>query len=175
MTDDNQAAEQAQAQLDSIRAMVTRLEHAAAGHKIEGCNLAVECPLCTPAGEIEDNCHVCSGAGFSWAAEEYDDYDVYHDEDSALQAVYESPLSVEGRSGWQPLNDDGEAEFRAVEFAILLCAGGPAVRIRGELNSYGEPDLARLEYRDWGTPWTEYRDDLDEVALLTYCAQFLGA
>ena len=36
---------------------------------------------------------------------------------------------------------------------ILLCTGGPAVRIVGDLNEHGEPDTARIEYQDWFTYW----------------------
>jgi hypothetical protein len=71
------------------------------------------------------------------------------DEDDARQRISEDPLSVEVRSDW---TTPGE-ELEAAEFCILLCTGGPAVRIVGELNR-GEPCRAWLEYQDWGTPWT---------------------
>ena len=73
------------------------------------------------------------------------------DEDDARQRIYEDPLSVEVRSDWSAPGDPLEAG----EFRILLCTGGPAVQIRGELNR-GEPCRAWLEYQDWGTPWTQY-------------------
>lgn len=73
------------------------------------------------------------------------------DEDDARQRISEDPLSVEVRSDWA---SPGE-ELTAGEFQILLCTGGPAVRIVGELDR-GEPCRAWLEYQDWGTPWTQY-------------------
>ncbi|MDR6858912.1 hypothetical protein J2W96_005244 [Variovorax guangxiensis] len=41
------------------------------------------------------------------------------------------------------------------EFEILLCTGGPTVRIVGDLDHHGEPDRARIEYQDWFEPWRE--------------------
>ncbi len=83
---------------------------------------------------------------------------------------------MEVRSGWYAAGMPDLDAFPA-EYTILLCTGGPAVRIIGELDQYGEPETARLEHQDWGTPWTEYyadhmpRDD-QETALLTYARQF---
>jgi hypothetical protein len=84
----------------------------------------------------------------------------------AKQAIQEDPLSV--REGWR---NPGEKEFN-----ILLCTGGPAVRIIGKLGEYGEPFSARLQYQDWFTSWEDYRpedDDAEEI-LLTYCRQNLS-
>jgi hypothetical protein len=72
-------------------------------------------------------------------------------EESARERINEGPLSVEVRSDWA---SPGEP-LEAAEFCILLCTGGPAVRIRGELDR-GEPVRAWIEYQDWGTPWTQY-------------------
>ena len=41
------------------------------------------------------------------------------------------------------------------EFEILLCTGGPACRIVGDLDESCQPSSARIEHQDWGTPWTE--------------------
>lgn len=73
------------------------------------------------------------------------------DEEDARQRIQEDPLCVEVRSDWA---SPGE-ELTPGEFQILLCTGGPAVRIVGELDR-GEPCRAWLEYQDWGTPWTPY-------------------
>lgn len=64
--------------------------------------------------------------------------------------------------------------MEAAEYRILLCTGGPAVRIIGELGKYAEPETARIEYQDWDTPWEEYviTNAKDQEALLTYCRQF---
>ena len=56
---------------------------------------------------------------------------------------------------------------------ILLCTGGPAVRIRGDLGAYSEPNTAELEYQDWFTPWERLpTDSADEEILLTYARSF---
>ncbi len=75
----------------------------------------------------------------------------WDDADEARERIQEDPLSVEVRSDWA---SPGET-LEAGEFQILLCTGGPAVRIMGEL-SRGEPVRAWLEYQDWGASWTQY-------------------
>lgn len=96
------------------------------------------------------------------AAGEWEDYD------DAYQAVMEDPLSVEVRSGWQPRGEILESS----EYMILLCTGGPAVRIVGDLDKYGEPANARLEHQDWFESWREYRVDSDII--MEYAQQFFG-
>jgi hypothetical protein len=92
------------------------------------------------------------------------------DQDDAQQQISEDPLSVEVRSGWtQPYSEQLAAE----EFRILLCTGGPAVQIRGELDDNGTPSRAWLEYQDWGTPWTQYFG-ADNARLVTYAQHFFG-
>jgi len=101
----------------------------------------------------------------------YEDPEKSHEErDAAIQTIQEDALSVEVRSGWvQPGNNEMEAE----EFQILLCAGGPAVRLCGDLDEYKQPKNVRVEYQDWGTPWTEYpASSLDLEKVLTYAQQF---
>ena len=60
------------------------------------------------------------------------------------------------------------------EYMILLCTGGPAVRILGELDDSMEPRplSARLQYQDWGTPWTDYPLTQKEENTLTDYAQY---
>lgn len=88
------------------------------------------------------------------------------DQDSAREAIQEDPLSVEVRSGWGHLG----SELQAEEFNILLCTGGPAVRIRGELDN-GTPCRAWMEYQDWGTGWTQFYAASQDT-LLAYCCEF---
>ena len=90
----------------------------------------------------------------------------YSDADEVRERIQEDPLSVEVRSSWVSLGDVLSAD----EFRILLCTGGPAVQIMGELDR-GEPVRAWLEYQDWGTPWTQYFG-ADADTLLTYCREF---
>lgn len=72
-------------------------------------------------------------------------------------------LSVLVRSGWEKPGKDLEA----AEYELLLCAGGPAVRIRGDLDEHKERYSARLEIQDWGTPWVPYHQ-ADENVLVAY-------
>lgn len=92
----------------------------------------------------------------------------YADADAVRKRIEEGPLSVQVRSGWY---SPGEPDNTPDEFEILLSTGGPALRIIGDLDRYGQPDRPRLQYQDWGTPWTEYCD-VDEETLTTYCACF---
>ena len=88
------------------------------------------------------------------------------DEDGARQRIADHPLHVLVRSDWTQPGDPPEA----AEFQILLCTGGPAVRIVGELDR-GTPCSARLEYRTWYTPWLSYSGALPAV-LCDYAANF---
>lgn len=90
--------------------------------------------------------------------------------DRAQTAIHEAPLSVEVRSGWyQP----GAANPEPEEYQILLTWGGPAAQITGDLDGYGQPDNARLEYQDWGTPWTPHPLTAEEREdVLTFAQQF---
>jgi hypothetical protein len=74
--------------------------------------------------------------------------------DNAQETITESVLSVLVRDGWrQPghAQEDGPEEFE-----ILLSTGGPALRLYGTLGCMCQPANVRLEWQDWGTPWTEY-------------------
>ena len=82
--------------------------------------------------------------------------------------IQDDPLSVDVRSDWHSPGGEGSTPS---EFQVLLCTGGPAVRIIGELDEYGQPYRAWIEYQDWGTPWTQYFDASQDT-LLTYCQQF---
>ncbi len=82
----------------------------------------------------------------------------------AINAIQESVLSVEVRSDWYVpgtagkwRNDTprGQTLDSPAEYRILLTWGGPAAQLTGELSEHGEPETARLEFQDWGTPWTE--------------------
>lgn len=142
---DDHAREQAVSQLDSIKGMIERLEHA---------------QQCT-----EDNdCTEGADGGDTW-----NDRNEYHDEDSARQHIEETPLSVQIRSGWHDAGSESDPE----EFEILLCTGGPACRIIGALDEHRGPERPRLQYQDWGTPWNEYiTTGDDQAALLAYCQAF---
>ena len=183
MDDDTRAREQAQAQLDNVRALIARWDCAQAGHDPDACPEAVECTDCEDGtiqvvenGEIvTEECPTCAGHCRTWDTAAHDGlmYDEYHDEDQASEAISEDALQVLIRSDWTTPG----ADMEPAEYVILLCTGGPAVRIHGDLNEYGEPDRAWLEHQDWGEPWQEFAGDNDQVAargdLVTYSAQFL--
>src|ERR1035437_4802354 len=73
--------------------------------------------------------------------------------EAAEQTIHEDALSVQVRSGWYQLGAAIE-DTGPFEYEILLCTGGPACRIVGDLSEHGEPETARLEVQDWFQPWT---------------------
>jgi hypothetical protein len=90
-------------------------------------------------------------------------------EEEARERIWEDALSVLVRSDWHvPGERDGNMP---ANYAILITTGGPAVRIRGELDAYCQPRNAWLEVQDWGTPWTQYTP-VDEDTLLAYANCF---
>ena len=92
--------------------------------------------------------------------------------DVAEGNILERPLSVEVRSGWLPISHD--KDFEPDEYRVLLCTGGPAVQITGECDDLGGPLTARLQHQDWGTPWTDHREGVDEQVLIQFAGFFLG-
>ena len=91
--------------------------------------------------------------------------------EEAEQRIQEDALEVCVRSGWyDPCRQSGEVD-EPEEFYILLCTGGPAVRIRGELGEHNRPTRAWIEYQDWGTPWTRFFGT-EQAVLLAYCCEF---
>jgi hypothetical protein len=94
--------------------------------------------------------------------------------EAAETAIYEDPLEVAVRGDWHAV---GSPPSEASEFRILLSTGGPAVRIVGELNCYGEPDSASVQYQDWFMPWCTLLalSDTESEAVLEYCRQFYFA
>lgn len=161
MTTDN-AESQAKAQLESVISMIERLEHAQSECLVDQCNL--------------DDDDILAGLDLFGGEITEEQREQYHNEEEAQQHIHEDPLSVQVRSGWYDIGAL-DTDTEPVEYEILLCTGGPAVRIRGSLGLHGEPVSARLQYQDWGTPWTEYilpySNRLDRYApLLTYAQQF---
>lgn len=96
----------------------------------------------------------------------------YDDAESVRDRIQEMPLSVEVRSDWHTPGSHGPASAPA-EYCILLTTGGPALRVIGSLSEYCEPDSARLEWQDWGTPWTHlHLSDDDAAAILRFAGFF---
>jgi hypothetical protein len=93
----------------------------------------------------------------------------YEDQDAVEQAIRDDPLSVEVRSGWHSPGEEAEDD----EFQILLCTGGPAVRIVGELGRHNCAERAWIEYQDWFTSWEKWNTANSDV-LCRYANFFLG-
>ena len=103
--------------------------------------------------------------------------DAYHDVDEARERIQEDALSIEVRGGWHAPGAARE-DTGPVEYKILLCTGGPACQIVGDLSEHGEPETARLQVQDWFQSWTDMRplvgpDNYDsEPILLDYARCF---
>lgn len=150
-TKNDAAREQARAQMDSILEMIAALE--VDYDRLE----ELEDRGDLDQDELEELGELRASAGDC------------KDADEARQRIEEYALSVEVRSGWSSPGGEMQPE----EFRILLCTGGPAVQVVGELDKYNEPDKARLQYQDWFTPWEELILSSEEYdALLTYCQCF---
>jgi hypothetical protein len=88
--------------------------------------------------------------------------------DEAREVIQEDCLSVEVRADWHAVGDTPDVANG--QFVLLLSTGGPASRIRGELQN-GEPHRAWLEVQDWGTPWTQYFG-IEQDTLLSFARCF---
>jgi len=90
-----------------------------------------------------------------------------YDEEGMQERIQENALSVEVRRSWYLPGTEDKPD----QFCILLCTGGPAVRIVGDLDEHLQPDSARVQYQDWGTPWTEWLGITSEqrAHVLAYC------
>ena len=97
-------------------------------------------------------------------------------QDDAEREIMEAPLSVMVRDGWRSIGDPA-SDTTPEEYEILLTTGGPALRITGDVNDYGAPETARLEWQDWGTPWTEadWISDDQKADLLNFARRFVFA
>ena len=98
---------------------------------------------------------------------EHDGTNLHWVRESIEEECRESPLSVEVREGWHaPWASDGPEDF-----AVLLSTGGPALRLRGDLDQYCQPRRAWLEHQDWFKPWTQFFGG-DSDALLWFAGLF---
>lgn len=160
MTEPNYALEQAKAQYESICEMVAALE--VDYDRLDELKSEFESEITGDerAEWIKKNSVEFTDLGYAAGDCE--------NRDAARERIQQDPLSVQVRSGWYNPCDSQEAPE---EFEILLCTGGPAVRIIGELDEHNEPSRAWLEYQDWGTPWQRYFD-AEQDTLLAYCREF---
>lgn len=73
--------------------------------------------------------------------------------EAAQDAIDCDPLSIRVRDGWRSLHEESDGP---AEFEILLSTGGPASRIVGTLDEYGEPENFHVEVQDWFQPWQSF-------------------
>lgn len=161
---DNNAKEQAIAQANSVAAMVAALN--VDYDRLEELRDELADLTKTPRLRAEQEWRKENG---NELAQLEADAGECKDADQARERIQEDALDVQYRSTWQSVGE----ELKAYEFSILLCTGGPAVRIIGELNEHMEPYRTWIEYQDWGTSWmmldsTHYSQD----TLLEYCQCF---
>jgi hypothetical protein len=102
---------------------------------------------------------------------EAEGWDIEAPRDALSEAITdyarELPLSVLVRSDWHAPG----SESTYAQFELLLTTGGPAVRVLGDLDSYGEPYRPQLQYQDWGIPWTDHPESNCD-ALLWFAGLF---
>lgn len=88
---------------------------------------------------------------------------------TAATEISESPISIEVKSDWHSIDEAATH----TEYQIILCTGGPAVRITGRLDDDNEPITAKLQYQGWFTEWQDLSVTADETEiLLRYALHF---
>ena len=121
--------------------------------------------------EEKEDISVLSSFAQEFLNDEMDwEHDPAHDntKDAIEEMVLEDALSVQVKSDWHSLGETAELG----EYMILLCTGGPAVRIVGELENE-QPMTAKLQSQDWFKPWTDCSiSDTDTEALIWYAERF---
>ena len=84
-------------------------------------------------------------------------------------------LEVHGTAAWmtvlEEINQYPLEVKKTQGYELLLGTGGPATRIVGQINEYGEPVTAELQGQDWGTQW-ERTEGQDEKTLLQFAQHF---
>lgn len=172
---DNRAENQAKCQCESILAMTRALNRETAAQDYANEQTREKCVELLTGASIECYDDETTEELREALAVNIDDQTIEPDdftfeEEEAREAIQGDALSVQVRSGWYtPGSEDTAPE----EFEILLCTGGPACRIVGDLDGNAQPSRPRIQYQDWGTPWTEYFPTSEERdALETYCQQF---
>lgn len=169
--------EQAHAQLSSIKEMISGLSRLTAAAEYardlsrEKC-VAVLTDLCGIECRDEESIEdLREAVSVNVADSTCEPPDFEFDEEAARDRIQEDPLEISVRTDWHPIGAD---DSKPTHYRILLCTGGPAVCIEGELSGNQEPENARLLHQDWGTPWVELVgiSSNDRAALLAYAQQF---
>ena len=93
----------------------------------------------------------------------------YMAEDHIRSEIQEEGYDIGVRSDWHTPG----CETEPTEYYVLLAGGGPACRIRGDLDRWNEPESARIEYQDWFTAWESIPlSSEDEEYVVAYAGCF---
>ena len=92
--------------------------------------------------------------------------------DDLRAEIYGSVLSIRVRTDWHTLGDP--EDYRPIEFELLLCTGGPAVKICGDLDQNYRPSDPEVWYQDWYTLWELYTGitPIEQQSLKLFCEEF---
>jgi hypothetical protein len=105
--------------------------------------------------------------------------ETFTDFDEIRERVTERALSVEVRSDWQLWPP--AVSCILTDYRITLTTGGPALRMEGALSAWcdrmtGAPETAKIQWMDWGVPWSDYEPETNlDDALIWFAALFFGA
>lgn len=107
------------------------------------------------------------------------DGETFTDPDEIRERVTERALLVEVCSDW--LLWPPAVSCNLTDYRITLTVGGPALRLEGELSAWcdrltGAPKTAKIQWMNWGIPWSDYEPETDlNDELLWFAALFFGA
>lgn len=196
MTNDNQAYQQAAAQMSSIADMVAALrcdfdrleelrdeldclqynvkEATDAHEKMQQSGEQFDFHGNT-ANEVQDELEDAQKALQSWLEDNADELRELEeaagdckDSDEARTRIEQDALSVEVRSAWVSVGEDMTPD----QFRIVLCTGGPHVELEGELDEHLQPYRVWMNYKSWGESGEYHGENFDHDALIAYCLCF---
>ena len=109
------------------------------------------------------------GSKEDWTQESHDlyqEWQEYGDDDTDLREwiedyIRDSVLSVECRTGWYQVGDNGDPE----EFRLVFSTGGPHMEMRGKLDTDMEPCKCQVMVMSWGDPLHEIAQHIDSGIL----------
>lgn len=89
------------------------------------------------------------------------------DREEAERRINEDPLGISVREPWHAPGEETKPD----KYLILLCTGGPAVRITGDLADF--PVTASIEYQDRFTQWERLdMTEEEKETVLKYARHF---
>ena len=153
-----------QQQLERVESMCQRfVERLAVDHEIWQWSL----------NELSDPRELCMECRARMKELGWGDEHISKDElrEAIEQELTEGALSVQvGTDEWFNLGEVLEPN----KFELLMCTGGPAMRVVGSLCRHGVPSNAVVEWQDWFKPWTPYNgaNYAQKLALEWFCGLF---